>query len=156
MFKGLIAIDKITRQCILFEINKQREVLNKLEEMVNSNLNNAMYKIKEIKYKVELTCSHCLKYGKTINNCNQCGGKGTHKRTLTKWVIDNRMVEILKVSKHKEFGKVYYVSEFDFFVDSYKLLHKTEQQAQEECIKRNKILRQTEKEFQKQRDLKWH
>lgn len=104
-------------------------------------MNIEMYKIKEFDEAVTVPCSLCADKGIIDQSCNRCNGKGVHKRTIHPYRICRRTVTIIKIDRDSKTSNLrYWTSSSEYFPEEQKLVHFTEEDAQEECKRRNKVL----------------
>ena len=104
-------------------------------------MNIEMYKIKEFDEAVMVPCSLCAERGVIAADCGKCGGKGVHKKTIHPYRICRRTVTIIKIDRDSKTSNLrYWTSSSEYFPEERKLVHFTEEDAQEECTRRNKVM----------------
>lgn len=96
-----------------------------------------MYRIKEYEETIKVPCESCLNRGIITHNCQKCGGKGVHKKTIKVWRIVARTETVQKIDRDA-FGDLrYWVASDTFYSEEKRLLHFTEKDAEKECANRN-------------------
>lgn len=104
-------------------------------------MNIEMYRIKEFDETVTVPCALCADKGIVDKSCNRCNGKGVHKRTIRPFRISRRTETIIKIDRDSKTSNLrYWTSSTEYFPEEQKLVHFTEEDAKEECTRRNKVL----------------
>ena len=100
-------------------------------------MNIEMYRIKEYEEVIKVPCESCLNRGIITHNCQKCGGKGVHKKTIKVWRIVARTETVQKIDRD-EYGDLrYWIASDTFYSEEKRLLHFSEKDAEKECTNRN-------------------
>ena len=106
-------------------------------EMTTAMLPLEMYRIKEYEERIKVPCEHCFNRGIVTHNCQKCGGKGVHNKTIKVWRIVARTETVHKIDRNKDGDLRYWVACDTYYPEVNKMLHFTKLDAEKECNRRN-------------------
>lgn len=108
-----------------------------------------MYRIKLKDVKVKVPCESCYKKGIVDVRCPKCAGIGTHKKTVKAWAVTKKKETVVAINRAEEDafykgvqiqhkGELrYWINTSEFYQETEKVLHFSENDAQKECDRRN-------------------
>lgn len=100
-------------------VNNQMYLEDKYQEfMENKNCKCKAFVLRMVTKKKVVVCERCHRAGQVIMHCHECGGKGTHLKSYQCYEVNPHMVEIVKVDRDPDNGKLrWWTSMSDFFYD---------------------------------------
>jgi hypothetical protein len=67
----------------------------------------------------KVVCKACANRGEITSNCYECGGRGIHKKTVKRFKVKNRYIEIEKIDRDPKTGIIrYWTGACDFYYET--------------------------------------
>ena len=102
---------------VLKDLEITNEVYNKYQEFIDKKNREAFVLRMVVKKKI-VVCEKCHKAGQVLPFCHECGGKGTYYKSYQCYEVSPHKVEIEKIDREPETGKLrYWISMSEFYYD---------------------------------------